>query len=255
MREKIFNLPGVVTLLLAVLFLVHLARVLLPGEIDIQVLATFAFTPARFGMLLDASGVVAQLNAVARVSSDQAQLAQFFLTYAPPSLLWLTPVSYALLHGSWTHLLLNAVWLTAFGAPVARRFGAIRFLALNVAGAIAGALAQFAFNPFELNPMVGASAAISACFGAAARFVFLPGAFARDPRSEGAPPKLASFGEMVRNRQILSFVGFWFALNLFTGLAGQGAGLADAPIAWQAHLGGFLLGLLAAPLFDLRRKA
>jgi membrane associated rhomboid family serine protease len=254
MREKIFNLPGVVTLTLAVLVLVHLFRVALPGEIDIQLLATFAFTPARFGMILDAGGVVAQLNAVARASSDQAQLAQFFLTYPPPSLLWLTPVSYALLHGSWTHLLLNAVWLTAFGAPVARRFGAIRFLALNIAGAIAGALAQFAFNPFELNPMVGASAAISACFGAAARFVFLPGAFARDPRSESAPA-LASFGEMVRNRQILSFVGFWFALNLFAGFAGQGAGVADAPIAWQAHIGGFLFGLRAAPLFDLRRKA
>jgi len=254
MREKIFNLPGVVTVLLATLFLVHFARVVLPGEIDIQVLASFAFVPARFGMLLDASGVVAALNALARVSDGQAQLAQFFLTYGSPSTLWLTPISYALLHGSWTHLLLNSVWLLAFGAPVARRFGATRFLALNLGGAVAGALAQFAVNPFELNPMVGASAAISACFGAAARFVFLPGAFARDPRAEGAPPPLASFGEMVRNRQILSFVGFWFALNLFTGLSGQGT-IADAPIAWQAHIGGFLLGLLAAPLFDLRRKA
>jgi len=255
MREKMFNLPGVVTLMLATLFLVHLLRVALPGEIDIQLLATFAFTPARFGMLFDPAAVVVALNTLARASNDQAQLAQFFLTFAPQSLLWLTPVSYALLHGSWTHLLLNGVWLTAFGAPVARRFGVARFLALNFAGAIAGAAAQFAVNPFELNPMVGASASISACFGAAARFVFLPGAFARDTQVEGAPPPLASFGEMIRNRQILSFVGFWFALNLFTGLAGQGAGLADAPIAWEAHIGGFVLGLLAAPLFDLRRKA
>jgi membrane associated rhomboid family serine protease len=255
MREKIFNLPGVVTMLLAGLFLAHLARIALPGDVDIRLLATFAFTPARFGMLLDSGGVIAHLNALARASEDQAQLAQFFLTYASPRLLWVTPVTYALLHGSWTHLLLNSVWLTAFGAPVARRFGAGRFLALNLAGAVAGALAQFALHPFELNPMVGASAAISACFGAAARFVFLPGAFARDPRMDGATPPLATFAEMIRNPQILTFVGFWFALNLFTGLAGQGAGLADAPIAWEAHIGGFLVGLLAAPLFDLRRKA
>jgi membrane associated rhomboid family serine protease len=254
MREKVFNLPGVVTALLLTLFLVHLARVALPDETDLQLLATFAFVPARFGMLLDSAGVIARLNDIARASDDQAQLGQFFLTYGSPSLLWLTPVSYALLHGSWTHLGLNGVWLAAFGSPVARRFGTARFLALALLGAIAGAMAQFALHPFELGPMVGASAGISACFGAAARFVFLPGAFARDP-SAAAPPPLASFREMVRNPQILAFVGFWFALNLLTGLAGQGAGLVDAPVAWEAHIGGFLLGLFAAPLFDQRRKA
>ncbi|MCW2316529.1 Membrane associated serine protease, rhomboid family [Rhodoblastus acidophilus] len=255
MREKIFNLPGVVTALLLVLTLAHGVRAALPDDVDIQVLATLAFVPGRFGMALDPSGVIAHLNALARVSDDQAQLAQFFLTYAPPSLLWITPVSYAFLHGSWTHLALNGVWLAAFGAPVARRFGSARFLALILLGALAGAAAQFALHPFELNPMVGASAGISACFGAAARFVFLPGAFARDARAADEAPPLAGFGEMIRNRQALAFVGFWFALNLFTGLAGQESGLSDAPIAWEAHIGGFLLGLLAAPLFDRRRKA
>jgi membrane associated rhomboid family serine protease len=254
-REKIFNLPGAVTALLLLLFLVHLARVSVSGGIDIQVLASFAFVPGRFGMLLDASGVLAQLNALARVSDDQAQLAQFFLTYGSPALLWLTPVSYALLHGSWTHLALNGVWLAAFGAPVARRFGAARFLALCLFGALAGAAAQFALHPFDLNPVVGASASISACFGAAARFVFLPGAFSRTSPPDSPPPALASFAEMLRNRQIVGFIGIWFALNLFTGLAGQGAGLTDAPVAWEAHIGGFLLGLFAAPLFDRRRLA
>ncbi|MBB4196476.1 hypothetical protein CCR94_19875 [Rhodoblastus sphagnicola] len=255
MRERIFNLPGVVTALLLTLALAHLARVFLPDAIDLQLLATFAFVPGRFGLLLDSSGVIAHLNALARVSDDQAQLAQFFLTYASPSLLWLTPISYAFLHGSWTHLALNGVWLAAFGAPVARRFGSARFLALTLLGAVAGAAAQFAVHPFELGPMVGASAGISACFGAAARFVFLPGAFARDARARDEAPPLAGYAEMIRNRQVLAFVGFWFALNLFTGLAGQAGGFSDAPIAWEAHIGGFLFGLLAAPLFDQRHKA
>jgi membrane associated rhomboid family serine protease len=261
MREKIFNLPGVVTALLFVLFLVHFVRVALPGAIDIQLLATFAFVPGRFGMIYDSAGVLAHLNEIARASDESAQLAQFFLTYASPSLLWLTPVSYAFLHGSWNHLILNGVWLAAFGSPVARRFGSARFLALNLAGAIAGAAAQFAFHPFELGPMVGASAAISACFGAAARFVFLSGVFAQDrrfaqdQRFAQSPPPLATFAEMIRNRQTLAFVGIWFALNLFTGLAGQSSGLADAPVAWEAHIGGFLLGLRAAPLFEQRREA
>jgi membrane associated rhomboid family serine protease len=255
MREKIVNLPGVVTATLLTLFLAHLFRTSLSGAADIQLLATLAFVPGRFGMLIAPDSVIAHLNQLARASDEQAQLAQFFLTYPSPSLLWLTPVSYAFLHGSWTHLAVNGVWLAAFGAPVARRFGSARFLALALLGAIAGAAAQFAAHPFELGPMVGASAGISACFGAAARFVFVPGAFARGARAQAEAPPLASLAEMIRNRQTLAFVGIWFALNLFAGLAGQGAGLSDAPIAWEAHIGGFLLGLLAAPLFDLRRKA
>jgi membrane associated rhomboid family serine protease len=257
MREKIFNLPGAVTALLLVFFLVHLARVALPGGLDIRLLATFAFIPGRFGFLYDPADVLTRLNDLSRASSDQAELAQFFLTYAPQDLLWLTPVSYAFLHGSWTHLILNGVWLAAFGAPVARRFGATRFLLLNLLGALAGAAFYFAFHANDLSPMIGASAAISACFGVAARFVFQPGAFGPDPDSPPiiGPPPLASFGEMVRNRQTLAFVGFWFAINLFTGLAGQGSGLVEAPVAWEAHIGGFLAGLFAAPLFDQRRKA
>jgi membrane associated rhomboid family serine protease len=255
MREKIFNLPGVVTAVLLTLVLTHFFRTGLSAEADLQLLANFAFVPGRFGMLLDPAGVIARLNAIARSSEDQAQLSQFFLTYPSQSLLWLTPVSYAFLHGSWTHLGVNGVWLAAFGSPVARRFGSARFILLMLLGAVAGAAAQLGLHPFELAPMVGASAAISACFGAAARFVFLPGAFSRDPRGEAEPPALANFAQMVRNRQALAFIGIWFALNLFTGLAGQGAGLSDAPIAWEAHIGGFLLGLFAAPLLDQRRKA
>lgn len=259
MREKIFNLPGVVTALLLVFFLVHLARVALPGALDIQLLATFAFIPGRFGFLFDPAGVLGHLNDLTQSSGDQAELAQFFLTYAPQSLLWLTPVSYAFLHGSWTHLILNGVWLAAFGAPVARRFGATRFLLLNLLGSLAGAFAYFALHVDDLSPMIGASAAISACFGAAARFVFQPGALRPEPGLPPdpgwSPPPLASFAEMIRNRQTLAFVGFWFAINLFTGLAGQSSGLAEAPVAWEAHIGGFLAGLLAAPLFDQRRKS
>ncbi len=256
LREKIFNLPGVVLALIVILFLVHTGRVLLlSGGDDIQLLATFAFVPGRFAFLHDPAGVAAALNAIAEANADQGELAQFFLTYAPSSLLWITPVAYAFLHGSWTHLILNSVWLAAFGAPVARRFGAARFLALNFLGALAGAAAFFIAHPFALQPMVGASAAISACFGAASRFVFQPGAFRRDDWSAQAPPPLATIGEMLRDRQSLSFVGLWFGINLLTGLAGQSSGLSDGPVAWEAHIGGFLLGLLAAPLFDQRRKA
>ncbi len=57
------------------------------------------------------------------------------------------------------------------------------------------------------------------------------------------------------NRQTLAFIGFWFASNLLIGLGGQGLGMTNAPVAWEAHIGGFLVGILLAPLFDQRRKA
>lgn len=254
-REPIFNLPFVVLVLLAVLTLIHAARVLLVSpETDLQILATFGFVPARIGFLIDQRAVVEHLNEVARNSEMQGRIGQYFLTYAPPGELWFTPLSYAFLHGDWTHLIFNGVWLAAFGSPVARRFGPARFLLLGVVGTVAGAFFYLIFHLVELAPMIGASAAISAYMGAAARFVFQPGAFLFSGEGPETPP-LASLREMLANRQTLAFVGFWFAANLLFGLGGQSFGFSSAPIAWEAHIGGFLVGLALAPLFDQRRKA
>ena len=59
---------------------------------------------------------------------------------------------------------------------------------------------------------------------------------------------------MLSDRRVVSFLVVWFGLNLLTGLAGAGLGLGDATIAWQAHIGGFLAGLLLFPLFDARHR-
>ena len=78
------------------------------------------------------------------------------------------------LHGGWSHCLINLVWLLAFGAPVARRLGARRFLALYLACIVAGGLVQI-FSAGEeawLVPIIGASAGVSGMMGAAARFAF-----------------------------------------------------------------------------------
>jgi membrane associated rhomboid family serine protease len=89
--------------------------------------------------------------------------------------------------------------------------------------------------------------------GAAARFVFQPGALFKDP-GDSFEPQLASLPEMLSNRQTLAFVGFWFLSNLLIGVGGQSLGFSNAPVAWEAHVGGFLAGLALAPLFDQRRK-
>jgi membrane associated rhomboid family serine protease len=255
-REPIFNIPFVVTVLLAVLILIHIARTLLSPEADVGIVATYGFVPARFGFLIDQRAVLDHLTQLARESELDAQIGQFFLTYAPPNQVWMTPLSYAFLHGDKTHLIFNCVWLAAFGSPVARRFGSVNFLLLGVAGAVAGAGVYLALHLTEATPMVGASAAISAYMGAAARFVFQPGGFARpDSDAPPEPPPLASFRAMLANRQALAFVVFWFVSNLLVGLGAQSFGVSQAPIAWEAHIGGFLAGVLLAPLFDQRRKS
>lgn len=251
-REPIFKIPAVVVVLLAALTLIHVARAFLTPEADAGIVATFGFVPGRLSFLIDPRAVLDHLNQLARTSEMDGRIGQYFLTYAPPGWLWFTPLSYAFLHGDRTHLIFNGVWLAAFGSPVARRFGAMNFLLLGALGAIAGALVYTALHFVELSPLVGASAAISAYMGAAARFVFEPGGFSGGPDGAAAPP-LASFRDMIANRQTLAFLVFWFVSNLLIGVGAQSFGLSEAPIAWEAHIGGFVAGVLLAPLFDQRR--
>jgi membrane associated rhomboid family serine protease len=162
-------------------------------------------------------------------------------------------LSYAFLHGDWTHVLLNVLWLVAFGSPLAWRFGAPRFLAFSAVGAIAGGLAHLAVYPHDATPMVGASAALSAHMAAVSRFAFTRGGLLFGGRGAEAyrvpAPPLA---ETFRDPRVLAFVGVWFGVNIVFGLAGAGSGLANVSVAWDAHVGGFLAGLLLFSLFDRR---
>ncbi|MEM7695176.1 MAG: rhomboid family intramembrane serine protease [Pseudomonadota bacterium] len=225
-REPIFTLPTSVIVMVAVLGVVHLIRGQLDYRDDLSVLAWFAFIPARYGDVwtMLPGGLAADI--------------------------W-TFVTYAFLHGSTTHIITNAVWLVAFGSAVARRFGAVRFWLFSAAAAAGGAAAHLALHPDEAVPVVGASAAIAGQMAGAARFVFDrqgPLVFRRaaDERLYRQPAK--SLLETLTNRAALAFILIWFAINLVVGLGGSVTG--GVAIAWEAHLGGFVVGLLAFRLFD-----
>ena len=148
---------------------------------------------------------------------------------------------------------LNAVWLLAFGAPVARRFGAVRFLVFFAVTAAAGAAAHLVTHAGDPVPMVGASAAISGYMAAAIRFVFQPRgpldlASGSGPHAHAVPalPLLAA----LRDLRVLAFLAVWFGLNLVFGAVAPPIVGADQPLAWEAHLGGFLAGLLGFGAFD-----
>jgi len=229
--DPIFNVPPVFTTPLAVLVLVHALRDwVLTQEQDTQLLLLFSFIPARY---------------------DPAVLAQGAVPGGLGAQIW-TFVTYALIHGDWLHLGLNAVWLLAFGTPVARRFGAARFLAFFAATAAAGAAMHLAFHAHAFIPMVGASASISGFMAAAMRFAFRSGTLGLMGRDDAAAYRVPAFPLLVvlRDLRVLTFLAVWFGLNLVFGIGSLSLDGGEQAIAWQAHIGGFLAGLLAFAAFD-----
>ena len=204
---------------------------LIDVETDLKVLLWFAFVPARYG-----ADFLINVDLPGGIGAD----------------IW-TFVTYALLHGDIWHLGINLIWLVAFGSPLAWRFGAGRFIAFCAVTAAAGALAHLATHVGEFVPVIGASAAISGAMAAATRFAFeeggpLSGFRERGPEAFRVPASPLS--RALRNPQVLAFLAVWFFLNLIFGASTLGSGLAEGTVAWQAHVGGFLAGLLLFPLFD-----
>ncbi|RTG92217.1 rhomboid family intramembrane serine protease [Thermus scotoductus] len=155
-----------------------------------------------------------------------------------PSLFFADPVgeSYRLftsmfLHGSLFHILSNMWFLWVFGDNVEDRMGHGRFLLFYLLGGVAAALAQGVLTPFSPVPMIGASGAVSAVLGA--YYVLFPRAYVVSvvfflfPFFVTFP---AGF-----------YLGYWAFLQLLQGLLGLPG------VAWWAHLGGFVFGVLLAP--------
>jgi membrane associated rhomboid family serine protease len=229
-RESIFNVPAVVLILAVVLGVVHAYFLLaLTAKQKIEFLLLFAFIPARYDAVT-------------------------------PDIVWpggwaagiWTFVTYALIHGNLTHLIFNAVCLLAFGSPVARRFGPFRFLVFMAFTAAAGAAVHLITHFRELLPMIGASAAIYGAMAAATRFAFQPGGPLTQwrNREEAYQVPAATLTSCLQDARVLAFLLIWFGVNLLFGLGSIGMFGVEEPIAWQAHIGGFLAGLLAFAAFD-----
>jgi len=218
--------------MLAVFAGIHAVRsFLLSSTEDLEVLLLFAFIPARYDatLLLDGGlpgGFGAQI--------------------------W-TFVSYAFLHADMAHLGMNSLWFVPFGSAVARRFGALRFLLFFLATAAAGALAHLITHADEIFPVIGASASVSGLMAAAIRFAFQPqgpiALWQRDDESAYRIPALP-LASALRDPRILAFLIVWFGLNLLFGLGSLPLVGERQSVAWEAHIGGFLAGLVLFSLFD-----
>ncbi len=157
----------------------------------------------------------------------------------PPGLTILTSM---FLHGGVLHLLGNMVFLWIFGNNVEDATGHLRFLGFYLICGAAAALAHIAANPDSIVPMVGASGAISGVLGA--YFLLYPHA---------RIVTLVWLGFIAQTVRIPAFVflGFWFLVQSFSWAASGGDG--GGGVAFAAHVGGFVAGLLLLVPFKQRR--
>jgi membrane associated rhomboid family serine protease len=228
-REPVLTLPAALTAYVLLLAVIHL-RVLLSPDLESWTIDVFGFIPKRYDSTLLAIDFPGGTGAK----------------------VW-TFVTYSLLHANLSHLGFNVLWLLPFGSALARRFGAIRFFAFVAVTAAAGALAHLVTHEHAVAPMIGASASVSGTMAAAIRFAFVQGSFlsfSRGDADAAARVPALSLTRALRNSRVLGFLGVWFGVNIVFGIGSIAIGADGASVAWQAHIGGFLAGLMLFALFD-----
>ncbi len=159
---------------------------------------------------------------------------------------FLTPLTSMFLHGSWAHIIGNALFLHVFGNNVEDSMGRLRYLVFYLVCGLAAAAAQVAIDPAAAAPMVGASGAISGVMGA---YVVLY------PRVR--VNMLFIFFVFFRVLPLPAWMVllYWFGIQVLTALP-QLAGMQDtlsSGVAVMAHVGGFIAGAALVKLFEKER--
>jgi membrane associated rhomboid family serine protease len=152
-----------------------------------------------------------------------------YLRVVPP---WATVLTSMFLHGGWFHLIGNMLFLWIFGNNVEDALGHLRFLLLYLASGIAAALVQATSSPASHVPMIGASGAIAGVLGAYSLLY---------PRANVHVFVWIVIFFRIVNVPASILLGLWFAMQLVSGLA---RGPGSPGIAFWAHVGGFVTGMI-----------
>jgi membrane associated rhomboid family serine protease len=217
-----------VLLVIAVLIAIHLALWLLGEDWQVWSLYALSFIPSRFG------------------GPEQ--------TAFPQGAQYWSFLTYALLHGDAIHLGSNSIWLLIFSTPLARRWPAWRYLLLLAASAVAGAAAVLFTQWGKFVLVVGASASVSAVLAAAIPVMFSPEyRFRGNEKLDHSRLTVLPFAQLLSNPRALGFAAVFLSMTLLTGATQMATGTAfleERNIAWEAHLAGFIAGLVLFYLLD-----
>ena len=159
-----------------------------------------------------------------------------------PSPIWLTLLTSMFMHGGWLHLGGNMLFLWIFGDNVEHRAGHVVFVAFYLAAGVVGALAQILVDPDSQIPMLGASGAISGVLGA--YLVLFP----------GNRVTVFLFRFLTRVPALVA-IGMWAVFQFINGIGAFAVSseTGGGGVAYMAHIGGFVAGLILAPLFGRGR--
>lgn len=191
-----------------------------------------------------------------QLSLSGPELQQFIFTYGAipyelthnvalhpplPIPVYLTVITSMFIHGGWLHILGNMLFLWIFGDNVEDVMGHVKYLIFYLLGGIAAAVGQTLIDPNNTIPMVGASGAIAAVM--AAYLVSFPKNLVR------VLVFLGFFVTVFRIPAII-MIGIWFLLQFITGVASLGVATEQTGgVAFWAHIGGFIVGLLLVWIF------
>lgn len=230
-NEPLFNVPTGVLVVIGVLIAIHVGRQVLPEDLDTWIVVAGAFVPSRYSGDADMlpGGVLAMVT---------------------------SPFTYQLLHGDFTHLAFNSLWLLAFGGAVAFRIGTARFIAFGVLCGLIAALAFLAVNWGARVPVIGASGAVAGLMGATMRFLFTAIDMGGLWRLREAPRSvpLMPIAVALTDKRVLAATAILIAINLLTVVGVGTVGADPSMIAWESHIGGYLAGLLLFGFFDPRPR-
>jgi membrane associated rhomboid family serine protease len=149
------------------------------------------------------------------------------------------------LHGSFLHLLGNMVFLAIFGPTVEDALGRLRFLLFYLLGGLVALGAQVLIDPSSTAPTLGASGAIAAVLG---------GYLLLYPRARVLTLVFIVFFVTIVEVPAVILLGFWFLEQLYLGASGLATPVGSEGVAYFAHVGGFLFGLVMIRLFAARRR-
>lgn len=213
-------MPFVTLLLIAINVLVFVHQISLPPAAADAFVKTYGLVPAKISLAL----------AGRHYTMEQALIPLFTCMF---------------LHGGILHILGNMWFLWIFGGNVEDRFGSLPYLAFYLVCGIGSGISQVLFSWGSHVPSIGASGAISGVLGA--YIVFFPRS-----RILTLVPLFIIF--FLWRIPAIIFIGLWFAMQFLSGVVSLGQANVGG-VAWWAHVGGFLLGMLIAGIANSSKGA
>ena len=156
---------------------------------------------------------------------------------------WITILTAMFLHGSWSHIIGNMIFLWAFAPEIEDAMGPVRYIIFYLAGGLIAMLAQVAADPHSTVPNLGASGAIAAVMGA---FIVTY------PRDQIKAVLFILVFARITFIPAALLIGFWFLTQLVH--AGAVAHTQTGGVAYLAHVGGFIFGAVTGRWFERSRQ-